>query len=74
MNSSYILILIYILDGMILKMNKFVIQLRKFEFKRNYIVKDMDFSISWIFPKFILILIPLKMVKRGFISPLNPRS
>ena len=43
MNSLYILLLIYILDGMILKMNKFVIQWRKFEFKRSYIFKDMDF-------------------------------
>ena len=43
LNSSYFLILIYILDDIILKMKKFVIQWRKFEFKRSYIFKDMDF-------------------------------
>ena len=31
LNSSYILLLIYILDDIILKMNKFVSQWRKFE-------------------------------------------
>ena len=45
LNSSYILLLIYILDGIILKMKKFVIQWRKFEFKRSYIYEDIDFSI-----------------------------
>ena len=43
LNSSYILLLIYVLDGIILKMKKFVIQWRKFEFKRSYIFKDMNF-------------------------------
>ena len=42
LNSSYILLLIYVLDGIILKMKKFVIQWTKFEFKRSYIFKDMD--------------------------------
>ena len=35
----HFLVLIYILDGMILKMKKFVIQWRKFEFKRSCIFK-----------------------------------
>ena len=56
MNSSDILLLIYILDDMILKKNKFVIQWRKFELKRSYIFKDMDFWISWIFLDFSRIL------------------
>ena len=43
LNSSYILPLIYILDGIILKIKKFVIQWRKFEFKKSYIFKNMDF-------------------------------
>ena len=43
MNSSYILLLIYILDGMILKRKKFVIQWRKFEFKKSSIFKVIDF-------------------------------
>ena len=34
---------IIFLSGIILKMKKFVIQWRKFEFKRSYIFKDMDF-------------------------------
>ena len=42
LNSSYILLLIYILDDIILKMKKFLIQWRKFEFKTSYIFKDMD--------------------------------
>ena len=42
LNSSYILLLIYILDGIILKVKKFLIQWRKFEFKTSYIFKDMD--------------------------------
>ena len=42
LNSSYILLLIYILDDIILKMKKFVIQWRKFEFKKSYIFKDMN--------------------------------
>ena len=29
--------------GIILKMKKFVLQWRKFEFKRSYIFKDMEF-------------------------------
>ena len=43
LNSSYILIFIYILDNIILKMKNFVIQWRKFEFKRSYIYEDIDF-------------------------------
>ena len=31
------------LSGIILKKKKFVIQLRKFEFKRSYIYEDIDF-------------------------------
>ena len=31
------------LGGIILKMKKFVIQWRKFVFKRSYIFKDIDF-------------------------------
>ena len=31
------------LGGLILKMKKFVIQWRKFEFKRSYIYEDMNF-------------------------------
>ena len=42
LNSFYILLLIYILNDMILKMNKFVIQWRKFELKRSYIKEDMN--------------------------------
>ena len=42
-NSLFILLLIYILYDMILKMNKFVIQWRKFELKRSYIKGDMNF-------------------------------
>ena len=41
MNSSYILLLI--IDGMILKMKKFVIEWRKFEFKRSSIFKVIKF-------------------------------
>ena len=50
MNSSYILLLIYTLDVMILKRNKFVIQWRKFDFKMSYIFERygilnlLDFS------------------------------
>ena len=43
LNSSFILLLIYILDGMIFKMNKFVIQWRKLESKKKYINEDMTF-------------------------------
>ena len=43
LSSSYILFLIYILDDIILKIKKFVIQWRKFEFKKSYIFKDMNF-------------------------------
>ena len=43
LDSSYILLLIYILDSIILNKKKFVIQWRKFEFKGSYIFKDMDF-------------------------------
>ena len=43
LNLSYILLLIYILNDIILKMKKFVIQWRKFEFKRSSIFKDIDF-------------------------------
>ena len=32
-----------LLGGIILKMKKFVIQWRKFEFKRSYNFKDIDF-------------------------------
>ena len=42
-NPSHFLVLIYILDSMILKRNKFVIQWRKFEFKKSYIFKVIDF-------------------------------
>ena len=53
-NSSYILLLIYILDGMIF-LNKFVSQWRKFEIKKSYIFKDIDFRIFWIFLDFSII-------------------
>ena len=43
LNSSYTLLLICVLDGIILKMKKFVIQWRKLKFKRSYIFKHMDF-------------------------------
>ena len=70
MNPSYILLLIYILDGMILKRNKFMLQWRKFEFKRSYICKDMGFLIFLIFLDFSKIyfdfLLIFKMQKRGF--------
>ena len=60
---------------MILKRNKFVSQWRKFEFKRSYIFKDMDFSISWIFLDFSRIYFDFKPFKNGkkgdFISPQN---
>ena len=55
MNSSYFLVWIYILGGMILKMKKFVIPWRKFESKMSYINEDMNFSIFWNFLDFILI-------------------
>ena len=38
--------------GIILKVKRFVIQWRKFEFKRSYIFKDIDFRIFWIFLDF----------------------
>ena len=57
LNSSYMIILIYILDDIIIKIKKFVIQWRKFESKRSYIFKDIDFCIFWIFSDYILILI-----------------
>ena len=34
---------LYFLGSIILKMKKFVIQWRKFEFKRSYIYEDMNF-------------------------------
>ena len=40
------------LGGMILKMKKFVIQWRKFESKKSYIEKDMNFWILWNFIEF----------------------
>ena len=43
LNSSYILLLIHILNDIILKMKIFLIQWRKFEFKRSSIFKDIDF-------------------------------
>ena len=42
-NSSFTLLLIYILGDMILKMNEFVMQWRKLESKRSYINEDMNF-------------------------------
>ena len=68
-NLSHFLVLIYILDGMILKRNKFVIQWRNFELKRDYIFKVIDFWIFLIFPDFIeffWVLLPLKMQKKRF--------
>ena len=55
LNSSYFLVWIYILGGMILKMKKLVIQWRKFELERSYINEDMDFLIFQNFQDFILI-------------------
>ena len=51
-SSSYILLWNDILNGMILKMKKFLIQWRKFKIKRSYNYKDMDFWILWIFLDF----------------------
>ena len=52
MNSSYLLLLIYMLDGMILKMNIFLSQWRKFESTRSYIFEDINFWNFWIFLDF----------------------
>ena len=41
--SSYFLVWIYILVGMLLNIKKFVIQWRKFESKRSYINEVMNF-------------------------------
>ena len=75
LNSSYILLLIYFLDGIILKMKKFVIQRRKFEFKRSYIFKDMNFWSFWIlmdssriYFEFYRFYFLFKIAKRGYLS------
>ena len=54
-NSSYVLLGNYILDEMMLKRKKFVIQWRKFGFKRSCIFKLMNFSSLWPFSNFYLI-------------------
>ena len=42
-NSSYVLLLNYIFNGIILKRKEFVIKWRKFEIKRSCIFKVMNF-------------------------------
>ena len=42
LNSSYIFLLIYILNCIILKMKKVVSKWRKFELKRSYIFEVID--------------------------------
>ena len=44
-----------------------MIQWRKFEFKRSYIFKDMDFLNFLVFFEFFLFLFLFKMAKRGFL-------
>ena len=72
MNSSYILLLIYILDGMILKRNKFVMQWRKFEFKGVIFLKKWIFEFLGLFLDFsriLYVLFPyLNCKKRRLIS------
>ena len=47
------ILLICILDGIILKMEEFVIQWRKFELKKSYIHEFLNFLIFYNFLDFI---------------------
>ena len=68
------------LGGIILKMKKFVIQWRKFEFKTSYFFKILIYEISrffWILLEFILIFTDFnsfKKLQKGVIFPQEPRA
>ena len=83
LNPSHFLVFNYILDGMILKRKKIVIQWRKFGLKRSCIFKVMNFwslcpflflsDFKLIFIEFILIFL-IKIAKRGGgVYPQTPR-
>ena len=68
-NSSYFLVWIYILGGMVLKMKKFVIQWRKFESKRssrNEVMNFLDFI--FIFQVFFRIYLYMRVTREANVA------
>ena len=79
-NSSYVLLLNYIFNGIILKRKEILIQWRKFGFKRSCIFKVMNFwsyalfqILIWFFNEFLSVFCHYKIAKSGVLSA-GPRG
>ena len=64
-NPSHFIVFNYILDGMMLKRNKFVIQWRKFEIKRSCIFRVMNFKSLYPLLDFYLIFLIYFVIEKN---------